>query len=209
MANSTVSILTLIVAFLAAVALACPPPLNNWDFVGNETHTTADLISATLEQSGLGWTDAVATYGNPGKPWPVNQDGIALIEYCYEDEDAKNELFTVVSEAVMMWKIRLGSPSARSRHRLNMREVEYTDWPYCYWEGQWNANYNPGILVVRREKDPTQGSAARATLGWLPQGQPDRNRFTINLAKMTSLDKVFMVAHELGKSIVSTAQSGC
>jgi hypothetical protein len=37
--------LNILTVFLEALVYACPPPFNSFDFVGNDTHTTADLVS--------------------------------------------------------------------------------------------------------------------------------------------------------------------
>jgi hypothetical protein len=45
-----------LIAFLfAALALSCPPPLNNMDFLGNDTHTSYEIMQATFAEQGLGW----------------------------------------------------------------------------------------------------------------------------------------------------------
>jgi hypothetical protein len=56
-------IITLIIAIFAALVLGCPPPLNSFDFLGNETHTIAELIDAAANQRGVGWTEVVTIGG--------------------------------------------------------------------------------------------------------------------------------------------------
>jgi hypothetical protein len=49
---------------LAALVLTCPPIFNHFYFLGNDTHTTADLVRDTLNiQPQLGWSEIVTMVG--------------------------------------------------------------------------------------------------------------------------------------------------
>jgi hypothetical protein len=48
-------IYAIIALLLAALALACPPPFNNMDLVGNKTHTSAELVQAFLARQQIGY----------------------------------------------------------------------------------------------------------------------------------------------------------
>lgn len=65
----------------AALILSCPPPFNDFRFLGNDTHNSSELVEAALLQQGLGWTDMASPggLGNPWTPWPRNGDGIAVV----------------------------------------------------------------------------------------------------------------------------------
>lgn len=53
-------LLLLLLVLLQQVA-GCPPPYNNFAFLGNETHTTADLVRIALDASPAetGWMEIV------------------------------------------------------------------------------------------------------------------------------------------------------
>jgi hypothetical protein len=45
---------------IAALAVACPPIFNDFTFLGNESHTTADLVRDVFnKQPQLGWVEIV------------------------------------------------------------------------------------------------------------------------------------------------------
>lgn len=50
--------LLFLLSFLAA---ACPPLLNDFTYLGNDTHTTADLVHGLFEsdKTQLGWSEIV------------------------------------------------------------------------------------------------------------------------------------------------------
>lgn len=48
--NACLRLFLLLLTFLKLVA-GCPPPYNDFDFLGNETHTTADLVRIAVDSS--------------------------------------------------------------------------------------------------------------------------------------------------------------
>jgi hypothetical protein len=64
--------IVLLNALFASLVLGCPPPLNNFNFLGNTTHTTADLNDAAANRLGAAWTEVVTFGGNPHTRWPRN-----------------------------------------------------------------------------------------------------------------------------------------
>lgn len=196
---------------LLGVALSCPPPFNNVNFVGNETHSTSDLIEAALTQQGLGWSEAVATYGNRVKPWPKDHnEKTHTVNYCYADKDAYDSFGVMVVQAIQKWQVRLGPPGPQTGHalRFGVPRDPYGPQPWCYFiapherVGQWNTNYKYGTLVIRRAP-PGRTRTAQALLGWLndPAGsRPDRHYLWINPDGFPAHEGSGLVTHELGKS---------
>jgi hypothetical protein len=56
--------LSLLIPALVAIAIACNPPLNDFKYLGNETHTTLDMIQGLINQAGMGWTEIVTQVGH-------------------------------------------------------------------------------------------------------------------------------------------------
>lgn len=201
--------LTILLTCLLGMALACPPPFNNPDFLGNDTHSTADLIEAALQRQGLGWTDAVATYGNPGKPWPRNTDNyVHIIWYCYKDRAAYNDLDNLVNLALTLWRNKIGPPGKQSGHALHILEAHwarYTPQPWCFLQapdpnaGQWNFAFPSGTLVIQKEFED-RGTAARSSEGYRPDGEPGRHGIAIDRSKARTSDMPYLIAHEFGTS---------
>jgi hypothetical protein len=52
----------ILLLMLSALVAACPPLFNDFTYLGNDTHTTADLVRGLYEQLGpqQGW-DEIAT----------------------------------------------------------------------------------------------------------------------------------------------------
>jgi hypothetical protein len=98
---------------LPLVAFACPPPFNNMDFLGNETHISSELIEVALNQQGMSWVDGVSeALRNPSKPWPRDQEtSIVTIKFCFLDEASRITLRPHVSDALNFWfRFKLGPP---------------------------------------------------------------------------------------------------
>lgn len=200
-------LLTIILTCIIGIALACPPPLDNPDFVGNDTHTTADLIEAAIQQGGIAWTDAVATYGNPGKPWPQDHDSYhTTIHYCYKDKAAYNDLSNLVNQALNLWKNKIGPAGRQSGHALSITEVQWhfaDPQPWCILQapdlnaGNWNSAYPSGTLVIQKESE-NRGTIARSSEGYRPQGLPDRHGIAVDRTKARTIDLPWLIAHEFG-----------
>lgn len=49
----------ILLAFFAFLAAACPPLLNDFTYLGNDTHSTTDLVRALFEndKTQLGWSE--------------------------------------------------------------------------------------------------------------------------------------------------------
>jgi len=61
--------ITFLLTVLPIVVLACPPPFNNIVFIGNETHSSSELIEDALARQGIGWVEGVSeVLGNPTRP---------------------------------------------------------------------------------------------------------------------------------------------
>ena len=205
-------VIVIIVTSLMAIALACPPPLNNPDILPNATHTTDYLIKAALEQTGgLGWADTVKPFRNPVHPWPRSRSGeVTTIWYRYADEASKNELYDMVEAALALWRREIGTPGNRNGHSLVVNEfpAQIPSQPYCYFQsgpskGLWNIQMPNGTLVVLKERDPNHGTAARASLGYWPEGRPDRHGISINRTKIHVSDGPCIIAHEFINLAVS------
>lgn len=51
--------LSILLLALAALAVACNPSLNDFKYLGNDTHSTLDLIQHMMDHVGMGWTEVV------------------------------------------------------------------------------------------------------------------------------------------------------
>jgi hypothetical protein len=119
--RTLISYLALLLVALVAPALSCPPPLNNFDFIGNQTHTSAQLIEASLAQQGaLGWVKAVSDWlKNPVKIWPRDSgQNTHIISYCYANEYVKSKLGTWVTQSLEIWIHKVGVPGHEYNHGL-------------------------------------------------------------------------------------------
>jgi hypothetical protein len=100
----------LLAVILSPLALACPPPLNNFAFQANSTHTSFELIEAAYGlPGGFGYNDVVTDLlNNPIKPWPVdyseNSDVFThTINYCYDNENTRNKVQFYVQAGINTW----------------------------------------------------------------------------------------------------------
>lgn len=128
-----------IIVFVAALVYACPPPFNNFDFLGNETHTTADLVKSALNQQGQGWVDAVDPWlKNPSVRWPQDSDSLFhTIEYCYANSESERNLVEVFNQGRWLWINQLGNPGRASGHSMRIKGRLFDDIEhyYCYQNG--------------------------------------------------------------------------
>lgn len=95
-----------LVFLLVTLVVSCPPPLNNFAFLGNETHNSAQLIEAALAPTaGLGWTEVVSAFlENPVTLWPKDpNDNTNAITYCYANEKVKLKVGQRVSDGIQLW----------------------------------------------------------------------------------------------------------
>lgn len=175
--------IALIVLFLAALALACPPPFNNVDFIGNNTHTSAQLIEAVMAQHpGLGWNEAVsAELGNDEKPWPKDYGEnvyIHTIDYCYADENARSLLAPWVVNGLALWSGQLGKPGKENGHAVQFRlKAEEGIPPFCYLDDDdWNDLFPESAVVVDviHQGGEDSGAAGYASLGYIPPEVNDK-----------------------------------
>lgn len=113
----------LLVALMVLVArvLSCPSPLNNFAFVGNGTHTSAQLIDAALDsEGGIGRTEVVSDFlNNPVKVWPKDSGAYtSTIPYCYANGNAKLKLSNWILGALSLWINKIGNPGYENNHGL-------------------------------------------------------------------------------------------
>lgn len=199
----------LLVTFVAPV-LSCPPPLNNFDFIGNATHTSSQLIqSAVAQQGGLGWTEVVSDWlQNPVKRWPRDPDQYThTISYCYANEDAKNKLSLWISQSISLWLYKIGSPGYDNNHGLQfMIHERFGSPPYCHKDnGSWNDIHPRGSVVIDTMGGHGEGkyALAYASYGYRPEefdNNPGRHIIRINYDEMKTMPApAALIAHEWGE----------
>lgn len=211
-----VDLLLAILASSVTPALACPPPLNNFNFIGNETHTSAQLIKAALlSQDGLGWTEGVSTHlRNPIKTWPRDSNANEYtIPYCFANQNAKVKLSFWISNAITLWIRAVGDPGKNFGHGLQFKNYEKRhEPPFCRKEdGTWNNIYPTGSVIIDTMDEQGEGSytMSYASYGYQPEeynSDPGRHGMCINYDQMKNTPKpVALIVHEWGKFFVPTS----
>jgi hypothetical protein len=188
--------------FLAALALACPPPYNNMDYAPNSTHTSSQIIKAALAQQGLAWVESVTVEGmnNERKPWPKDKNSVYhTIPYCYKDKASWDALRIAVDPAFEQWLIKLGEGSKESGHTLRFAYwADKKNPQYCSKaDTTWNDKFPADLLIVILDWDfPAQ---AAATVGWQPYQGDNKNPnvMKINPAHFEPGDE-YTILHEIG-----------
>jgi hypothetical protein len=187
----------------ASVALACPPPLNDFRFQDNKTVSTATLIEQALADPLVGAMDLVTHPYNYVKPWPRNpRSGVSVVEYCFADKSVRQRYKDVVGSAWMKWYIKIRDPSQASGHSLTFRPAISLNKkePYCFLSrsngrGAWNGDFPKDILIIDDWQGFGSAEGASATAGW--NREDFMNRLKINSAMPANM-LVTVVAHELG-----------
>ncbi|KAH7086474.1 hypothetical protein FB567DRAFT_603521 [Paraphoma chrysanthemicola] len=195
-------LLSFLLALLALVA-ACPPPLNDFKYLGNDTHTTADMIRALVAQTpgGMGWSEIVTQSGIARTAWP---DG--NVQYCFTNQAARTNFGDDIKAAWKLWHDRIGDASAANGHNLRFREYTAQDGshPFCHLSN--SENWNPKVPhdVAAFDEDHTAGVQAWSITGYMPSDfndDPDRHgsRFNVESKNKYPYDYwITTVAHELG-----------
>lgn len=57
------NIFAVVILVITAIVAGCPPPFNSFKYLGNDTHTTADIVRA-LHPGVEGWTEVVSQVDN-------------------------------------------------------------------------------------------------------------------------------------------------
>jgi hypothetical protein len=195
---TTMHLTLLLMAVLAGLALSCAPPFNDFAFVGNDTHTTSELVEAYLNQQGMGWTEAVkgAPPGNPITVWP-RPDGSNKnrVTYCYASQYSYDKLYDVVEKGLKMWKDKIGEPGADNGHSLEIVSPHFDDAQFCYEgpNGEWNKKFPKGSLEISAS---LSYGPPQASIGYDPNKK--KQAMWINPWGLTS-DDAYIMAHEWGE----------
>ncbi|KAJ4983576.1 hypothetical protein SVAN01_10949 [Stagonosporopsis vannaccii] len=132
--NACLQLLLMLLVFLDLVA-GCPPPYSDFDFLSNETHTTADLIRIALDASPYSpetaWMEVVTMSGKVRTPWPRGD-----IAYCFTEPHVREKYEDDILEGWKLWSDRLGTPGQADGFQLRVREFDFgqEQWKYCYLE---------------------------------------------------------------------------
>ena len=117
-----------LLAVCVTIVMACVPSLNNFRHMGNETHETATLLRADLDESNVSneWAYAVG-YNNP------HSDKISRIHYCIKESNTKTQLADAVNKAWGLWNGKIDDPGPDG-HSLVFQEFTNNDKtiPSCY-----------------------------------------------------------------------------
>jgi hypothetical protein len=158
-----------------ALAIACPPPLNNPMFL--DVNDTAAVLNDFVLNNGLGSIDAVSDLANPRQPWPwSNNQGTKgnQISYCFYSEFVRNDFQDLLTAGWEMWSSKLGDAGPDAGHALRVREYPWApDTPpekkYCWidmgWSiWGWNLKMPSDTLIIDYKKN---GGGAAAITGWM------------------------------------------
>jgi hypothetical protein len=199
---------------IASLAVACPPPYNNYRFFGdNGTDALleyAAAFEANISNPESGWADGVSYTNGALTVWP-KKDGYHTINYCYGSEQARKYFKEYVDGAWAYWKNALGAPGQQSGHSVKFEEFRYPVdvYPYCFVadsRGQtaWNHALPSGTLVIQHTgKHFPMDLPAASTLGYVqPYWDPSpwRNQIVINPQTLAYLGRTSyrLIAHEMG-----------
>ena len=180
-------LIVLIIALLASLVLGSPPPLNNFDFLGNATHTTADLIDAATSRLGVAWTDMVTVGSNPHTRWPRNPlTQYTSIYACYKDQQSYTSLHYFVKQGSELWEDKLGMAGEANGYSVHLFRIIWDEDPWCYYEpehpkaGQWNPKFRPDAFVIRNA-EPSDGDViAYSITGYSATGKEGRHQLVVN-----------------------------
>jgi hypothetical protein len=196
------------VAFLA-ITTACPPPLNSFKYLANDTHTTSEMISSLIlprnQSSTLNcrWTEIVTMVsrfttlqcyhmsnhlktGEPRTTWPNG-----LVQYCFEDPAARTHFEDIIKAAWKLWTDTIGQAGEENEHSLVFQEFKFK-----------NKDVPHDIAVIATSKG-TDVQASSMT-GYIPQAWSDEAGRHGTLLGLASKEKYpaecwhTTVAHELG-----------
>lgn len=203
-----------LLAGLASLAVACPPPFNKYEFIGDYGTDAlieyATAFEANLTNPNSGWADGVSLTNGALTVWP-KVNGFHTIHYCYHSPQAKEYFKPYVDGGWSYWRATLGVPGPQSGHSLKFEEYPYPKdaHKYCWMPSNehgtiWNPALPSGTLVIQ----PTSNHfamelPAAATLGFIqPYWDPTpwRNQLVMNhqVLAYLGLSAHRTVAHELG-----------
>ncbi|KAF2746964.1 hypothetical protein M011DRAFT_72460 [Sporormia fimetaria CBS 119925] len=204
-------------AALLSVASGCPPPFNNFDFLGNSTEDTAAIIDAAFRAGELdkyleptmdsqaGWHDAVSKRGSITKPWPKSPSNgkpapIVELPFCLRDPYAEVHAKYVLETALQVWRVNgLGEPGPHSGHRLQWTFAD--PGTYCrHPDGNWNKAVHGHTIEVLINPAISGGAAS---LGFTPpawDSRPGRHQLALgeDVWKLPLFEALPVVAHEIG-----------
>ncbi|KAF2648075.1 hypothetical protein K491DRAFT_722874 [Lophiostoma macrostomum CBS 122681] len=196
---------------LAPLALACPPPFNDFRFLGNETVSTETLVRQALAEPQFGSIDGVSDARNPSQRWARNpMTGATVVEYCFANKWVKRTYADILGRGWMKWFNKIRNPSQANGHSLIVRPaiplVENRKEQYCYLtdgngpndSGAWNNAFPKSILIIKHwDKSDIQATAS-ATVGWNPKDSTNVMLIHPFLLRDRVDELVDTVAHELG-----------
>ncbi|KAF2872078.1 hypothetical protein BDV95DRAFT_618650 [Massariosphaeria phaeospora] len=195
-------LLLLPISFLTFTS-ACPPPFNDVRFIGNSTHSTADLVQAALHNNNKDkrWVDVVSKPGTALTVWP------GPIHYCFGTPEARRVIEPFLLKAWAIW-----TEALVVQHGLELSEYPFkAKWRYCYKEQTgsdktltWNPDVKADTLVIRFNDNPDD-PPFWTTLGYRPSSldkDPGRHSMEIHpkaISEACDQDSATKtIAHELG-----------
>ncbi|KAF2027967.1 hypothetical protein EK21DRAFT_114314 [Setomelanomma holmii] len=199
----------LLLPILATVASVCPPLFNDFQYLGNKTHSTADLVRDLFnKQPDLGWAEIITNTGYPVSIWPTGK-----IAYCFSSPEARGHLESHMNEAWALWHNALGVAGEQNGHTLEWSEYPFwpSEWPYCFEERRtnndlWVWNHHSVAMIwenTEREPDFNPSSVTGFIVQDWPGGKPDGRMGThYNLDQALDFETrenwIATIAHEMG-----------
>ena len=189
---------------LALVAQVASAPLSSQNGPALPIVQPRAVTLAPINTTGPteGWTDSVSHEDSIYQEWPIDEDGLTYIRWCYEFADMDTQASRwFVDGAITMWGRALGQAGRHNGHRLLFKQVakgcRYKD-PNTGRE-EWDDNVEHDTLVI--SDTPMHGSHPHGTMGYLGieySGEPGRHHINFNHRSLNQ-DQVYLIAHEIGR----------
>ncbi|KAI4704963.1 hypothetical protein J4E89_009549 [Alternaria sp. Ai002NY15] len=124
-----------------------------------------------------------------------------LINWCFRDALAENNIFRAVDNGWGTWTRKLGAAQASNGHNLHFerfKPVGGPNYPYCYTSpGVWDPQIPPETVVVYWIATDPMNREGFASVGHTVSNVPGRHHLMIS-GHTTDDNRDFTVAHELG-----------
>jgi hypothetical protein len=168
----------LVLAVFVCYVSACLPPGITF-YVYNNLTLFKEAMRAQDSGVATGWAHSVGSPEAPFKPWPVSNDGLVTIPYCFASEDTKHFEYTgikyetadLINKAWHEWGSRLNSGHIKHSKLSWIKEVTKDGKSLLCRKGSGSLNWNPDVLEDAVEvKFGGDFGDAYATEGYLPKG---------------------------------------